>query len=65
MSIRIIPPAKLPDYGIVTGDRQRRRLENLGEFPRRVPITGRSHGYLETELQDFIAKKVAQRGGAA
>jgi predicted DNA-binding transcriptional regulator AlpA len=61
MSKLIIPPQKLPEYGITTSDVHRRRLEGRGEFPKRVQITGRSHGYVEEEILTFLASKVAAR----
>ena len=56
---RLIPPAKLPDFGICLGDRQRRRLEDAGLFPKRVPLTGRRHGYVDTEIATYLENKIA------
>lgn len=63
--MKLIPPDKLPDppFAIPIGDRQRRRLENAGEFPRRVPTSKRSHAYVEAELVDYLKRKVAERFG--
>jgi prophage regulatory protein len=39
------------------------RKERLGEFPRRVPLGERSHGWLECEIDEWIAKRAAERDG--
>jgi hypothetical protein len=59
--IRLINPDKLAEYGIRLGDRQRRRLEQAGEFPRRVATSKRSHGYVESEVADYLESKIAGR----
>ena len=64
MDRKMVIPAELPRYGITIGDRQRRRLESLGEFPKRIPLTGRSHAYSEGEISAFIEGKIAARDGA-
>jgi hypothetical protein len=63
---KLILPAKLPDFGIDLGDRQRRRLEDAGQFPKRVPISGRRHGYIAEEIAAHIERLIAEaRQGAA
>jgi prophage regulatory protein len=37
------------------------RLEKAGEFPKRVPIGRARHGWLETEIDAWIADRVAAR----
>jgi predicted DNA-binding transcriptional regulator AlpA len=64
MGTRLISPDRLPDYGIRISERHRRRLEARGEFPKRVQITGRTHGYVEDELIAFSEAKIAERDGA-
>jgi len=58
---KLVRPEDLPSYGIKLGDRQRRRLEAAGLFPRRVPITSRSHGYVEDEILAYTESKIAVR----
>jgi prophage regulatory protein len=40
------------------------RLEKAGKFPKRVPIGPSRYGYVESEIDDFIAALVAARDGA-
>lgn len=35
------------------------RLERRGEFPRRVKISERASGHVESEVEDFIARRIA------
>ena len=66
MTTKLVPPQKLPDFGICLGDRQRRRLEDAGQFPKRVPISGRRHGYIFEEIATHIERLIAEaRQGAA
>ncbi len=37
------------------------RKERAGEFPKRVPLGDRSHGWLESEIDDWIVARMAQR----
>jgi len=37
------------------------RLERAGEFPKRIPIGRARHGWLETEVDAWIADRVAAR----
>ncbi|MBP2229636.1 prophage regulatory protein [Azospirillum agricola] len=41
-----------------------RRLEAKGEFPRRVKIGARSVGWVESEIDEWIATRVAKRSEA-
>jgi predicted DNA-binding transcriptional regulator AlpA len=58
---RLIAPERLPEYGIAIGNAHRKRLEERGEFPKRVPVTERSHAYVEAEILAYIAARVAAR----
>ena len=62
---RIILADDLPNRGIKLSDAQRRRLEAQRIFPRRVQITARSHGYVESEITDYLAARIAARDAAA
>ena len=37
------------------------RLEKAGKFPRPVPLGEKSVGWLESEIQNWIAERVAER----
>jgi predicted DNA-binding transcriptional regulator AlpA len=62
---RIILADDLPHHGIKLSDAPRRRLEAQCVFPRRVQITARSHGYLESEISEYLASRIAARDAAA
>lgn len=61
MSQRLIPPERLPDFGVVLGNERRKELEAVGQFPRRVMVTERRHAYVEQELLDYAASRIAAR----
>ncbi len=42
-----------------------KRLEKAGRFPRKVKITDFRVGYVEEEVDAFIAERVAERDAAA
>jgi prophage regulatory protein len=62
---RIIPAGQLPDRGITISNDQRKRLEDAGQFPRRVPVTARTHGYIEAEIDAYLECRIAQRDQSA
>ncbi|HDZ5447650.1 AlpA family transcriptional regulator [Pseudomonas aeruginosa] len=37
------------------------KLMGSGEFPRPVPIVGRSVGWIESEIHEWIKGRIAQR----
>ncbi len=55
---------RLPDVERQTGLKRSRiyELERDGKFPVRVPISERATGWLEHEIQAYIAERVALRG---
>ena len=61
MSGRLIAPEGLPGFGITLCNRQRRRLEAAGRFPRRVALSDRTYAYLEAELLDYLGRCVRAR----
>jgi prophage regulatory protein len=65
MSRRLISPDQLPAKGITLGNDQRCNLEAEGRFPKRVPITARTYGYVEAEIDDWLEAKIAERDNAA
>jgi hypothetical protein len=62
---KLIAPADLPKKGITLGNDQRRSLEAAGLFPRRVPITARTHAYVEDEIDALVEARIAERDNAA
>jgi hypothetical protein len=55
----LVPPAELPKFGVTPCDKQRRRLESQGKFPRRIQLTARSRAYSEAELLAHIDERTA------
>jgi prophage regulatory protein len=41
------------------------RKEKANEFPKRVPLGDRSHGWLEPEIDEWIVARAAERSGSA
>jgi prophage regulatory protein len=41
------------------------RLERDGKFPKRVPLSESRHGWAESEVDDWIAERMAARNGDA
>lgn len=58
---RILSPDQLPNKGITLGNDQRKNLEQAGLFPRRVPITERTHGYIEEEIDLYLESRISAR----
>ena len=65
MSRKLIAPEALPSYGVLIGNKQRKRLEAQGKFPKRVPVTERTHGYIEDEIVAYGEARIRlrDRGG--
>jgi prophage regulatory protein len=59
--MELIAPDCLPKMGINLSDSQRRRLEYAGKFPQRVQVSARSHAYVEAEIKDYVAERIAAR----
>ncbi len=38
-------------------------LEQQGLFPRRVKISARASGHVESEVEEYLAQRVAERDG--
>jgi prophage regulatory protein len=43
---------------------QRWRLERVGKFPKRIPLSEKAHGWLEIEIQGWIRDRLALRDAA-
>jgi prophage regulatory protein len=41
------------------------RLEREGKFPKRVPLGESRHGWIETEIDEWISERAASRNEAA
>jgi prophage regulatory protein len=39
------------------------RLERDGKFPKRVPLGESRHGWLDSEIDDWITARMAERDG--
>jgi len=37
------------------------RLEKAGQFPRRVPLSAARHGWVDSEVDDWLVARVADR----
>jgi len=62
---RIIPFEDLrPKKGIPYSKTQIWRLEKRGQFPRRVRIGPNRHGWVEDEIDQLIADRIAARDAA-
>lgn len=57
----LIPHDALKAKGIPLSKTQLWRLERASKFPKRVKITERSYGYVETEIDDYICDRIAAR----
>jgi prophage regulatory protein len=40
------------------------RLERAGKFPKRVSLGKARHGWLETEIDEWIVARLAERDGS-
>jgi predicted DNA-binding transcriptional regulator AlpA len=64
MPHRLIAPSELVRYGITfRSSKYLKRLEDGGQFPRRVQVSPRKHAYVESEIiahgETLIAKRDA------
>lgn len=59
--MKIRPARDLPAKGIHLSNSWRTRLERCGKFPRRVRITHKNIGYVESELDAWLESRVAAR----
>jgi prophage regulatory protein len=61
---RLLRYEGLSTKGIFYSKTQLWRLEKRGQFPRRVPIGPGRHGWVEEEIDQFIADRIAARDAA-
>jgi prophage regulatory protein len=64
--MRLIPFADLrPKKGIPYCRDHTRRLSKVGRFPKPVPLSNRRIAYVEEEIDQWVAEKLAARNGCA
>jgi prophage regulatory protein len=61
MAQRLIPYESLKAKCIGYSKPHLWRLEKANKFPKRVPIGAGRYGYIESEIDDFVAQKIAER----
>ena len=62
---RPLSPEQLRDMkGMTLGPDQRKALEDQNLFPKRVPVSARTHGYLESEIDAYLESRIAIRDSA-
>ena len=64
MSQVLIPYRDLKAKGVPYSKPHLWRLEKAGKFPKRVPIGPSRYGYVEREVDDYIAALIAARDAA-
>jgi prophage regulatory protein len=52
------------EKGVSYSKQHLKRLEEAGEFPRRVPIGGNRYCYVESEVDAWLEQKIAARDAA-
>ncbi|MDE2465947.1 MAG: AlpA family phage regulatory protein [Alphaproteobacteria bacterium] len=57
----LVPYEALRSRGITYSKVQLWRLERAGQFPKRVSIGAGRHAWVESELDAFIDRKIAER----
>ena len=62
---RLLPYESLSAKGIPYSKSHLWRLERAGKFPKRVPIGAGRYAYIEAEVDEYIAQKIAKRDGVA
>lgn len=60
--IRILTEAKVEEL-VPFSSSQRRRMEHAGTFPKRVRLGPCRVGWVESEVQDWLAARLAEREG--
>jgi prophage regulatory protein len=61
MAQRLIPYEALKAKCIAYSKPHLWRLEKANKFPKRVPIGAGRYGYVESEIDDFVEQKIAER----
>ncbi len=63
--MRILSYDDLKSRGISYSKVHLWRLEKASKFPRRVPLTDNRHGWLEAEIDQWLAERISARHGEA
>jgi prophage regulatory protein len=63
MAQRLISYEALKAKGIPYSKPHLWRLEQAAKFPKRVNIGPGRYGYVEAEIDEYIAQKIAERDG--
>ena len=63
--LRFLTPADLPGRGIHYNINHLRRLWKSDQFPRPTYLSARRFAWPESEIDDWIAEKIAASKGAA
>jgi prophage regulatory protein len=61
MAVQLIPYEQLRSKGIPYSKPHLWRLERQGKFPKRVPVGAGRYAYVEAEIDDHNARKIAER----
>jgi prophage regulatory protein len=61
MTVSLIPYEALRAKCITYSKPHLWRLEKANKFPKRVPIGAGRYGYVEEEIDAYIAQKIAER----
>jgi prophage regulatory protein len=64
MAPRLIPYESLEAKCIMYSKPHLWRLEKAGKFPKRVPVGASRYGYVEEEIDAYIAARIAARDEA-
>ena len=59
--IRLIPPKQLPSFGINYHPSHLWRLIQQGKFPKPIRIGANRLAFVESELEQYIKSKIAER----
>jgi prophage regulatory protein len=62
---RLLTFDELRDHGVPFHRSHIHRLETKGKFPRRVPIGDSRVGWIEEEVDDYVAGKIKARSTRA
>ena len=63
--MKLIPYAALAAKGIGYSKVTLWRKERAGAFPRRVPVGASRYAYVEAEIDNWIAQRIADRDTAS
>lgn len=62
---RLLEYWELREHGVLYSRSHIYRLEAAGKFPKRVPIGDARVGWVENEIDDYVAEKVKSRSASA